>query len=101
MGDALYTRTKFVTTPLFAASVVVGSDGTAQVPFKLPDNIAEFDVRVYVATTGTAFGHATTSVTSRREVSMVPSLPRVVRPGDRFDCGVSVTGQTDSGAAGL
>jgi hypothetical protein len=101
MGDALYTRTKFETTPLFAASVLIGSDGNVLVPFTLPDNIATFDVRVYVSSTASTFGHASTSVKSRRNVSLVPSLPRVVRPGDHFDCGVSVTGITDSAGPGL
>merc|ERR1712176_1168782 len=38
----MYVRSNFETTPLFAASVVVGGDGIARIRLKLPDNIATF-----------------------------------------------------------
>ena len=99
LGKAAYTRTNFETTPLFAARLVADGAGSAQVELKLPDNIATFEVRVYVVDgdRGHKFGHATTSVISRRQVSMVPALPRVVRLGDRFDCGISLTGHVGGG----
>jgi len=115
-GPAMYTRSDFATTPFFEAGAVVGADGTVSLPFTLPDNIGTFEVRVYVVggsdpITGSdhdhthKFGSAVTTFIQRRAVSMVASLPRVVRPGDTFECGVSLTGHGTDGeilpAAGL
>ncbi|CAK0804689.1 unnamed protein product, partial [Prorocentrum cordatum] len=100
-GKAVYTRSNFVTTPLFAASVSLDEQGSAKVPFKLPDNVGAFEVRVYVVDGRGKhrFGQASTQIVSQRSVSMQPSMPRVVRPGDRFECGVTVTGSATNGSA--
>mmetsp|Transcript_41158 Transcript_41158/g.132449 ORF Transcript_41158/g.132449 Transcript_41158/m.132449 type:complete len:2416 (-) Transcript_41158:30-7277(-) len=101
-GSAMYMRTKFKVTPLFLPSLIVGADGMAEVELTLPDNIATFEVRAYVVDGKgeNRFARGSTSVISRREVSLVPSLPRIVHPGDRFECGVTVTRQAkDTSAA--
>lgn len=92
-----YTRTAFETTPLFVASQVatVGEDGVAKakVPFKLPDNIGTFVVRAFAVTAGSGsrWGQAESEVVVRRVVSLMPAVPRIVRTGDYFDAGVTIT----------
>eukprot|EP00930_Biecheleria_cincta_P042733 TRINITY_DN29405_c0_g1_i1.p1 TRINITY_DN29405_c0_g1~~TRINITY_DN29405_c0_g1_i1.p1 ORF type:complete len:2528 (-),score=343.66 TRINITY_DN29405_c0_g1_i1:202-7785(-) len=92
-GSTAYVRSNFLATPLFVASRTIDANGIAVVPFVLPDNIGTFEIRVYIVGPNAThkFGHATKSIVSRRDVSMISSMPRVVRPGDRFDCGVLVS----------
>jgi hypothetical protein len=102
-GKVIFPRSSFITTPLFAGAVVVGQSGQAEVEIAFPDNIATFQVRAYFVSKTNKFGKAETSVISRRQVSAVPSIPRVVRPGDKFKCGVSITGHylNSNGRLGL
>jgi hypothetical protein len=43
----LTLRTKMVATPLFIGRLPVNSSGRARVTWKVPDNIAKFEIRVY------------------------------------------------------
>mmetsp|Transcript_74110 Transcript_74110/g.154582 ORF Transcript_74110/g.154582 Transcript_74110/m.154582 type:complete len:2199 (+) Transcript_74110:100-6696(+) len=86
-------RAHFVTTPVFAPSVIVGADGVARHKFKFPDNVGTFQVRVYVVDgkKESRFVSKEEEVTVRRPLTLQPSIPRIARPGDKFEAGVLLT----------
>jgi hypothetical protein len=86
-------RTEPVWTPLSATAVVVNGVSKFQIK-NMPDNLGTFRV-VALATDGKAYASAETSLVSRLEYNVEPSLPRIARVGDRFAAGVSVSSNLD------
>lgn len=100
-------RTHFERVALFAPRLVVPASGELEVPWQLPDNVGTWSVRAYAAAAaatgaGTegggvadgadpaaAFGQAEVLQLAARPLSLVPSVPRFARVGDRFEAGVS------------
>ncbi|MDD2805710.1 MAG: alpha-2-macroglobulin family protein [Elusimicrobiales bacterium] len=82
-------RSNFVPTAYWNPAVRAGPDGKASVTFKLPDNLSRFRLMA-VANSGKRFGSGETSVTVSKPLMLRPSLPRLARAGDAFDCGVVV-----------
>ncbi|MCX5790654.1 MAG: MG2 domain-containing protein, partial [Elusimicrobia bacterium] len=79
-------RSKFVPTAYWNPSVLTGPDGYARVSFKLPDNLTRFRLMA-AASEGRRFGSGDSSLTVSKPLMLRPSLPRLARPGDTFDCG--------------
>ncbi|GJP83852.1 hypothetical protein CLOP_g13954 [Closterium sp. NIES-67] len=64
---------------------------TATFRFRLPDSISTFVLRAYAVTGASSrFGAAETELVASRPLALVPSVPRIVRAGDRFTAGVTV-----------
>jgi len=101
-------RTDFSTTPLFIGAQLVpqryeilisftliavsaNGSGKTDVSFTLPDNIGTFEIRVYAINSNNQFGGNTTDIISRRPLSLQSAAPRIVRSGDDFLTGVTVT----------
>jgi len=80
-------RSKFVPTAYWNPSVKTGPDGKASVSFKLPDNLTRFRLMA-VANSGKRFGSGENSVTVSKPLMLRPSMPRLARAGDVFECGV-------------
>lgn len=94
-GAPLRLQGDFRVTALFAVATA-GADGVARVPFTAPANLGAFAVRAYAASPpdGEAparYGSGEGSVVVRRPVSLVGSVPRIVRSGDAFEAGVIVS----------
>lgn len=94
-GATVRLQSEFKTTPLFAVSKT-NAGGAAVVAFKAPPNLGTFIVRAYVASppdgeAPTRYGSDESKVIVRRAVSLLPSIPRIVRSGDQFEAGVIVT----------
>lgn len=93
-GKAPVLRTEPVWTPLSATAVVV--NGVAKfVLEKMPDNLGTFRVAA-LATDGKAYASGETSLVSRLEFNVEPSLPRIARVGDRFAAGVTVSSNLEA-----
>jgi hypothetical protein len=71
-----------VWTPLSATARVKNGKATFVLE-KMPDNLGTFRVAA-LATDGAAYGSGETSLVSRLEYNVEPSLPRIARVGDRF-----------------
>jgi len=84
-------RTNFVTTPKFIGRAVLPASGSVWVNWTLPDNIGTFEIRAYALSSKSTFGSATKDQISRRTLSLQSSAPRVIRNGDVFLSGVTVT----------
>ncbi len=82
-------RSNFTPTAYWNASVKAGPDGKASVSFKLPDSLTRFRLMA-VANADRRFGSGETSVTVSKPLMLRPSMPRLARVGDTFECGVVV-----------
>jgi len=82
-------RSNFQTTPFFA-TIKVPTSGNVDIKVKLPDNIGSYLVRAIAVTSDEEFGASETKLITRRQVSLQPSVPRVVRIEDDFYAGVTV-----------
>jgi uncharacterized protein YfaS (alpha-2-macroglobulin family) len=85
--DRQTIRKNFQPVPYYEPALAVGVEG-ATVKVRLPDDLTNFLVRAK-ATAGPderwkRFGFATGRIEVRQPVVVQPSLPRFVRPGDRF-----------------
>ncbi len=105
-GEGLLDRTtirrNFKTVPYYNPAIQVGPDGKATVTIQLSDDLTNFKVRAKAASGPQRFGFATGTIAVRLPVIVQPSLPRFVRPGDKFDAvaiGRIVEGKGGPGAA--
>jgi hypothetical protein len=83
-------RTQFSQSPIFYEKVIMTGTST-QVDLKLPDNVGTWVVKVLAVTSEGTFATSSTEVIARKQLGMVPSVPRLVRYGDKFTAGVVVT----------
>jgi uncharacterized protein YfaS (alpha-2-macroglobulin family) len=82
--DRVTVRRNFKPVPYFNPGIEVGADGTAHVVVELPDDLTNFEVRAKAAGGEERFGFGVGEIQVRLPVLIQPSLPRFVRPGDRF-----------------
>lgn len=78
-------RSRFSFVPYFNARVQTDAKGRAEVKFKLPDNLTRFRIMA-VAVRAQEFGSAQTQITVSKPLMVTASLPKIVRPGDKFSC---------------
>ena len=77
----------------------MGSTGVVRVPWTLPDNAGAFELRAYAASGAARLGGgATAEVLVRKRLTLAASAPRIVRVGDRFSCGATLTGSPELAA---
>ncbi|WP_395017427.1 alpha-2-macroglobulin [Dongia sp.] len=82
--DNVTVRKNFTPVPYFNPSIMVRSDGKAEVKIKLADSLSIFKVRAKAVNGTSRFGYATGSLRVRLPVMVQPNFPRFVRPGDQF-----------------
>jgi hypothetical protein len=80
---------RFPPVVLFAGPFALDAGKTAEHRFKMPQYVGAVRVMVVAGRDG-AFGVAEKSVPVRQDLMILPTLPRVVRPGEQFDLPVSV-----------
>lgn len=88
-------RSDFRPTAYWEPVVRTGEDGKASLSFSLPDSLTRFRLMA-VANSGRRFGSGDSSVTVSKPLMLRPSLPRLARVGDTFDCGVVVHNYTSA-----
>ena len=82
--DKVTIRKNFKPLAYYNPAIKVGPEGQALVSIKLPDNLTVFKVRAKAVSAADRFGFAKGSLRVRLPVIVQPSLPRFIRPGDRF-----------------
>jgi uncharacterized protein YfaS (alpha-2-macroglobulin family) len=100
--DRTTIRRNFKAVPYYNPSIQVGPDGKTTVTIRLSDDLTNFRIRAKAASGAERFGFATGTIAVRLPVVVQPSLPRFVRPGDKFDAvaiGRIVEGKGSPGAA--
>lgn len=80
---------RFPPVALFRAPEEVGADGVVRVQFDMPHYLGSVRVMA-VAAAGGSYGHAEATVPVRDPIILLPSLPRVAGPGERFQLPVTV-----------
>lgn len=80
---------RFPPVALFAEPVAVDRDGVARARFTMPHYLGSVRVMA-VAADGSSYGHAEATVPVRDPVILLPTLPRVAGPGERFVMPVTV-----------
>jgi alpha-2-macroglobulin len=105
-GEGLMDRTtirrNFKTVPYYNPAIQVGPEGKATVTIQLSDDLTNFKIRAKATSGPERFGFATGTIAVRLPVIVQPSLPRFVRPGDKFNAvaiGRIVEGKGGPGAA--
>lgn len=80
---------RFKPVSLFKGPLKTDKKGSAKISFDMPDYIGSVRVMV-VAADGTRYGCAQKTVPVKTELMVLPTLPRVMGPGDKFIVPVTV-----------
>ncbi len=96
-GGALPVRSMFESTAYWNPALETDASGQVAFSFKTPDNLTGWRVVVMALTGGPAMGFGQETVRVNLPIELDPALPNVVRVGDRFDAGFSVTNRTGGG----
>jgi alpha-2-macroglobulin len=96
-GGGLPVRSVFKYTAYWDPVLETDPSGRVTFSFKTPDNLTGWRVIVMALTRGAAMGFGQATVRVNLPVELDPALPNVVRVGDRFDAGFSVTNRTGNG----
>ncbi|MBI3397234.1 hypothetical protein HY045_02045 [Candidatus Woesebacteria bacterium] len=78
------TRTAFKDTAYWNPSVHTNSSGTAQVSFKLPDNLTTWTFAAVANTSDTRVGQTTKEIMVSKDVIVRPIVPNILRTGDEI-----------------
>jgi uncharacterized protein YfaS (alpha-2-macroglobulin family) len=80
---------RFKAVSLFSGVQTVGAGKTTKVRFKMPHYVGSVRIMV-IGASERGFSGFDTTMAVRQPLMVLPTLPRVARPGDRFDIPVSV-----------
>jgi hypothetical protein len=78
-------RRDFRQMALFLPDLVTDEQGRVRAHFALPDSTTAFRLMAVAVTKGDQAGSAETSLTTSKRLQVNPSVPRVLRTGDRFE----------------
>lgn len=81
-------RAKFIPSVYWNPKIITAADGTAEVSFKLPDNLSSFRIMASAQTKTACFGAGENRIIVNKPLILKPSLPRFARLGDTFRAGV-------------
>jgi hypothetical protein len=88
-------RTDFAETAFFSPSLRTDSTGAVSVEFTVPESLTEWRFSAYAHTRDMNYGALTALVRTRKELMVVPNLPRFVRIGDRTSIAASIINMSD------
>lgn len=88
-------RKNFADTAYWNASVNTGSDGRAQIKFKLPDNLTTWVITVLGASTDTKVGEAFSEIKVNKDLVIRPALPNILSENDTVNLTAMVHNFTD------
>ncbi|MCY3767609.1 MAG: MG2 domain-containing protein [Gemmatimonadetes bacterium] len=86
---------RFKAVSLFKGPIETDADGRATVDFEMPDYTGSVRVMA-VSASGGRYGKAESSVPVKTDLMVMPTLPRVLGPGDRITVPVTVFAMVDS-----
>ena len=94
-GAGMPVRRDFSDLAFWSAKVRTGRDGHAEVEFKLPDSLTNWQVVVTAVAPDMSVGRATETFTSTRPIMVWPMLPRSFTEGDQVQIFGSVQNRSD------
>lgn len=87
-------RSRFVASAYWNPSLVTDEKGEARFEFKAPDNLTAFRIMAAAADAGMRFGSADARIRVRKDLTILPILPRFVTIGDKIEIGAVVHNYT-------
>ncbi|MHB9106760.1 MAG: alpha-2-macroglobulin family protein [Armatimonadota bacterium] len=94
-GEGMPVRRDFSDLAFWSAKVRTDRGGRAEVEFKLPDSLTNWQVVVTAVAPDMSVGRATESFTSTRPIMVWPMLPRSFTEGDKVQIFGSVQNRSD------
>lgn len=88
-------KQRFKSVSLFEGPVATDDQGRAVVSFVMPNYVGSVRIMA-VAARGNAYGSAEKAVSVKTDLMVLPTLPRVLRPGDRIAVPATVFAMRDS-----
>ncbi|NJK87472.1 MAG: hypothetical protein HC906_17310, partial [Bacteroidales bacterium] len=88
------TRRRFKPVALFKGPIMTDNSGNATVKFTMPNYVGSVRVMVIAARKNT-YASAEKTVPVKTDLMIQPTLPRVLKPGDKFEVPVSVFAMKD------
>lgn len=99
-GEGMNIRRNFKSVAYYNPALQVGPSGRVKVRFKLPDDLTTFVVRAVASSGDQRFGFTYRNLLVNLPVMVQRTLPRFVRPGDRFvSGGIARVSEGDGGPA--
>ncbi len=83
-------RGDFRATAYWNPSLITDDEGNANIEFILPDNLTTFRIMTVAQTEDSRFGRQESTFKVSKPLLLLPSLPRFIRVGDRFEGGVTI-----------
>ena len=93
-GGGVPVRSVFEYTAYWNPSLETDASGGVTFSFRAPDNLTGWRVIVMALGRGRAMGFGQTTVHVNLPLELEPALPNIVRAGDRFDAGFTITNRT-------
>ena len=88
-------KQRFKSVSLFEGPVATDGQGRAAVSFSMPNYVGSVRIMA-VAARGNAYGSVEKTVPVKTDLMVLPTLPRVLRPGDRIAVPATVFAMRDS-----
>ena len=102
-GSGTHIRKNKVASALFIGNLRANASGVASVNFRLPSNVGTWVIKVAALGknlgNNVLFGTAKNKMVARKEIDLLPSMPRIVRVGDNFVGGCTVTSLSTANVA--
>lgn len=76
-------RTDFAETAYFAPALRTDANGQLTVKFRVPESLTRWNIKLFAHTQLMNFAESDTTATVSKNFSIIPSLPRFLRVGDR------------------
>lgn len=92
---SVVVRKNFKESAFYNAFVKTDEKGEATINFQLPDNLTTFKAMAVAVAAKNTFGKGNLDILVKKNIILTPALPDFIRPGDRFDGGVTVTNNSD------
>jgi alpha-2-macroglobulin len=94
VSDGGKDQRRFPPVALFEGPVSTDRNGRAKVTFTMPEYLGSVRIMV-VSTKGGRYGNAEKSVPVREDLILLPTLPRVIGPGDSFEVPITLFSMSD------
>ena len=93
-GKGIHVRKDFKATALFVGRLRTDRARRASLTFKAPDNVGTWRIKaaaVSAGGSGLLYAQAEQDLVASRPLTIQPSMPRIVRVGDSFEAGCTIT----------
>ncbi len=97
---AVELRSDFAETAFFLPHLLLESDNTASIEFKVPDSVTSYNLFVHAITKDLMGGSVNKEVKAVKEIMVRPYVPRFLREGDEAEIKVVINNASDKELSG-